>query len=108
MIDVTRESLVPVRDVPRCLPPRCKGNRVHISAVYRWMQKGVRGVVLDSCRIGGTTYTSREALQRFADQLTGDAPPPNPPTQRTSVGRSHYLARVAEAVARELGLRNAH
>jgi hypothetical protein len=30
------------------------------------MQRGIKGVRLDAIRIGGTTYTSREALQRFA------------------------------------------
>jgi len=45
---------------------RPNGKRVHISAVYRWVQRGIKGVRLEAIRIGGTTYTSREALQRFA------------------------------------------
>ena len=51
-------------------PCRCDDGSVSrrsaISAIYRWMQRGIKGVRLDAIRIGGTTYTSREALQRFA------------------------------------------
>jgi len=67
MIDMSCETLVPLSQVPKLLPPRSNGKRLHISAVYRWAQRGVRGVKLESIRIGGTTYTSREALQRFAE-----------------------------------------
>lgn len=66
MIDIGNEQLVSLRDVPKLLPTRPNGKRVHISAVYRWTQRGVRGVRLEMIRIGGTAYTSREALQRFA------------------------------------------
>lgn len=72
MIDIAGEQLIPISEVPRRLPPRTTGKRVHISAVYRWLQRGVRGVVLESVRVGGSTYTSVEALQRFADQLSSD------------------------------------
>jgi hypothetical protein len=69
MVDIAQETLIPLREVPRRLPPRPNGKRVHISACYRWIQRGVRGVKLEAIRIGGTTYTSVEALQRFADHL---------------------------------------
>ena len=79
MIDVASENLVPLRDVPRCLPLRPNGKRLHISAVYRWTLRGIRGVVLETVRIGGTTYTSREAIQRFSERLTGPASVQLPP-----------------------------
>lgn len=66
MIDIGNEQLVSLRDVPKLLPARGNGKRVHISAVYRWVQRGIRGTRLEVIRVGGTTYTSREALQRFA------------------------------------------
>jgi len=68
MIDMNNEQLVPLRAVPRLLPRRRSGKTVHISAVYRWIQRGVRGVQLEAVRVGGTTYTSLEALQRFAER----------------------------------------
>lgn len=70
MIDISTEHLIPIRDVPHRLPSRPTGRRVHISAVYRWIQRGVHGVHLEAIRIGGSAYTSREALQRFAEGLS--------------------------------------
>lgn len=71
MIDVQHEQLVPVREVPGLLPQQPRsGKRIHISAVYRWIKRGVRGVRLEAVKIGGTTYTSLEALQRFTDRCT--------------------------------------
>jgi len=76
MIDFVHEKLVPIRDVPRHLPRRPNGKRIHISACYRWMARGVKGVRLEAIRLGGTTYTSLEALQRFADRLATSAASP--------------------------------
>jgi hypothetical protein len=73
MIDISTEHLIPIRDVPHHLPPRPTGRRVHVSAVYRWILRGVRGVRLETIRIGGTSYTSAEALQRFADGLNASS-----------------------------------
>ena len=71
MIDHHREELVPLPKVPKLLPRRPNGKRLHISTVYRWAQRGVRdGIRLETLRIGGTTYTSRQALQRFAEALS--------------------------------------
>ena len=70
MIDISNEHLISLREVPRHLPHRPTGHRVHISAVYRWMTRGISGIHLESVKIGGTTYTSKEALQRFADRLS--------------------------------------
>lgn len=69
-IDIETETLIPIRDVPARFPCKPSGKHVHISAVYRWMSKGVRGAHLESIRIGGTSFTSVEALQRFAERQT--------------------------------------
>ena len=66
MIDISAETLIPLREAPRRLPPRPNGKRVHISACYRWISRGVRGVHLESIKVGGSTYTSLEALQQPA------------------------------------------
>ena len=94
MIDLTAENLIPLRAVPRHLPPRPNGKRLHVSAIYRWAQRGVRGVRLELIRIGGTAYTTREALQRFAEHLTGRqeqsglAPPPTSRSRQRRVDRA--------------------
>lgn len=103
MIDLAAENLTPLRDVPRCLPLRPNGKRLHISAVYRWTLRGIKGVVLETVRIGGTTYTSREALQRFSERLTGSAPAQLPPATMTRI-RQRQLDQANAAVSKALGL----
>lgn len=103
MIDTASEILVPLRDVPRCLPPRPNGKRLHVSAVYRWTLRGVKGVRLETIRVGGTTYTSREAIQRFSELLSGAALDPkivNP----VSRARQRQLEQASSAVMRALRL----
>ncbi|MEX2389193.1 MAG: DUF1580 domain-containing protein [Phycisphaeraceae bacterium] len=70
MIDIHEDQLIPIREVPKRLPARPSGRQMHISAIYRWIQRGVRGVKLEAVKIGGSSYTSLEALQRFSEQLT--------------------------------------
>lgn len=72
MVDLLAEKVIAIREVPRYLPVRPNGKRVHISACYRWIQRGVRGVRLEAVRIGGTMYTSVEALERFGLRLSDD------------------------------------
>ena len=78
MIDIANEQLIPIRDVPKHLPRRASGRRVHISAVFRWISRGVGGVRLEAIKIGGTTYTSVEALQAFAQHRSQADRPPSP------------------------------
>jgi len=70
MIDITSANIIPLCEVPNHLPTRPNGKKIHISAVYRWISRGVRGICLEVIRIGGRTYTSTEALQQFADRQT--------------------------------------
>ena len=104
VIDIIEEKMIAVRDVPRHLPARRNGKRVHVSAVYRWSLRGLRGVVLETIRFGGTLYPSAEALQRFAESLTTarlEAAPPAPvPTRK----RQRQVERAEREVAAVLGL----
>ena len=82
MIDLERESLLTMAEVSAMLP-----NRPSLCAIWRWRTKGVRGRKLESVVIGGTPYTSLEAVQRFA-QGGGDnnAPLLRSPAQRSRAG----------------------
>ncbi len=62
---ISTEALIPIREVPKYLPPRSSGKSCHISVIYRWVTRGVRGVVLESWVIGGLRYSSLQALDRF-------------------------------------------
>lgn len=92
MIDIASESLIPLHEVPQRLPPRPSGRPIHMSTVYRWIQRGVRGTRLESIRIGGTTYTSIEALQRFADRQS-----------QTSTADPAVLIHTSRSRQREIG-----
>lgn len=105
MIDLANETLLLLRDVPRHLPFRPNGKRLNISAVYRWTMRGVRGVVLETVKVGGSTYTSREAIQRFSERLSGSpvAPLMEKPTLR---GRQRQIEQASRVVMRQLGLKS--
>jgi hypothetical protein len=56
--------------------------RPHISTLHRWRQRGVSGVKLQTCVVGGRRYTTREWLLEFQVATTaardGQRPDPQP------------------------------
>lgn len=105
MIDLQSEKLVPIRMVPKLLPRQPNGKRLHISAVYRWMERGRKGVRLEWIKVGGRRYTSREALQRFSEACTeaeqGSHVEPNRRT--TNRQRKREVEKARKEVDRILG-----
>lgn len=81
-IDLQTETVFTFAEAAKRLPKRRQGRPVHVATIHRWAKAGVRGVRLESLRLGGGLVTSAEALQRFCDRLTagGSADP----TVRTS------------------------
>ncbi len=86
MIDLSHESVVSLTDTIKHLPRRRGGRDVHVATLYRWAQRGVRGVRLKILKVGGTKCTSLEALQRFFERLgaraAGDPQPVRTTKQR--------------------------
>ena len=72
MIDVTAETLIQFRDLPKWTKDHL-GRRVHPSTLHRWRLRGVRSVNLETLLVGGTRYTSVEALNRFFAATTAAA-----------------------------------
>jgi hypothetical protein len=95
MIDIHTEKLQTLTEAARLLP-----DRPHVSTLYRWAQRGVKGVRLETVVVGGRRYTSVEALQRFAQRLTAD---PSPPVPTKAKGMSPHSAQV-ERELEALGL----
>jgi hypothetical protein len=58
-------------------------SRPHLNTIRRWATQGVRGVKLQTVKIGGRYFTSREALGAFiahlSDPGTVGAPEPSGP-----------------------------
>lgn len=72
---------------------RTRGEKVSTSALCRWILRGKEGVKLDAIRLnGGGWWTSREAIKRFAVQLSaamaGKALAPEAPTETDLMRRS--------------------
>lgn len=91
-IDLTREEPILLTEAAKLLP-----NRPHLSTLWRWFQRGVKGHRLETLVIGGKRYTSREALQRFADRLTAAST-----DGRTPALSTRQRERQIEAAEREL------
>ncbi len=68
MIDIHTEDLFPVNEIPRRAP-----GRPHRATGWRWVQKGCRGVKLESILCGGSRMTSVQALDRFFQAVTAAA-----------------------------------
>jgi Protein of unknown function (DUF1580) len=84
MINLLSEELLTLGQAARVRPPGRRGRPTHRSTVARWIARGLRGCRLEALRLGGTLYTTREALQRFAADLTAatDSSPPTSPARR--------------------------
>lgn len=94
MIDMASEKVFPLADGPKHLPRR-RGNRaVHPATFFRWAQRGLRGIRLETLQVGGTKCTSVDAIQRFFERLgaaaDGTAPAPGTTKQRqAAAGRAN-------------------
>ena len=69
MIDIVKEELILFSELPKHLPKRGK-KHIHLSACYRWKNQGIVGIRLETVFMAGHRYTSREALNRFWQDVT--------------------------------------
>jgi hypothetical protein len=100
------ETILPPAEATKEVPRR-RGRKTHVSTLYRWMTSGCRGVVLESIQVGGTRCTSREALQRFFERLSGPdragpvgAHPSPIPDRRTLAQRQRDAAKAGKELAK--------
>lgn len=70
MIDLQTETTLRLNDA-RNLPwlKGRTGKRISKDSLQRWALRGLRGVRLETVRIGGTIFTSAEAILRFLERL---------------------------------------
>lgn len=95
MIDVNNESLLSLAEARSAFPG---GKRISAATIQRWRLNGVRGVILETVRIGGLRYTSREAVARFIAKQNADESPVATITQtqrrKQSEAAQHELSRM--------------
>jgi len=65
MLDANRERLVRLRYANAKIP----GGPHSVDTIRKWAKRGIRGVRLETARVGGTIYTSEEAIGRFILKL---------------------------------------
>lgn len=68
-IDINAEELLELSKVPANLERRT-GKRLNVSTVYRWINRGIAGIQLETVLVGGSRFTSAQALNRFFTQST--------------------------------------
>jgi hypothetical protein len=82
-VDALNEELLTFGQAARRARP--KGSRPAApSTIWRWHSKGIAGVRLETLCLGGTRYTSAEALQRFFDAVTQAREEQGPASNSTS------------------------
>lgn len=89
MIDLN-EDLISLTDATKILPRR-NNKRPHFCTILRWCKNGIDGVKLESCRVGGTLFTSRQAIQRFVNARSDSVrhtPPRSQPNRAERASRS--------------------
>src|SRR4051812_7397319 len=69
-VDWTTETVLSLTEAASRLPRRRGSKKPHVATLYRWAQRGLRGVRLETIQVGGTLCTSSEALQRFFNRLS--------------------------------------
>ncbi len=78
------------------------GKRVTASTLYRWAKDGIRGVRLETIRVGGSLFSSEQALQRFAERLSASDRPEAAPSLRTPARRRREIEAADRRLA-EMG-----
>lgn len=69
---VTTEGLITLSEAAQILP-KINGKRPSTVTLHRWATAGLRGVKLESSKIGGRRVTSPEALDAFIERVNGAA-----------------------------------
>ena len=65
MVDILNEDTVTLTEATKIIP-----GRPCASTIWRWYQRGCRGIRLETSVIGGRRFTSREAITRFIESTT--------------------------------------
>src|SRR5208282_2487216 len=93
-IDFHAEELLPFTEACNHVPRRRRGTKLHVSTLYRWWKKGIRGVRLEVAVCGSSPATTKEELRRFFDAVAAAKAP--------SVGRPAPPAKTPRSARKDL------
>lgn len=90
-------------EVAKLLPGRTKGERVSVDTLWRWCQRGLRGLKLKSVLVGGTRCTTLPWLQEFIEARNQSAQTGahEPPRVRTQNQRQTASEQAAEELRKQ-------
>ncbi|TWT86244.1 hypothetical protein Mal64_37830 [Pseudobythopirellula maris] len=75
--------------------------RPHLSTLHRWRLRGVRGVRLRTCVVGGRRFTTHRWLRDFRDATTAAAAPGATDATATAPRRESAIRRAEDELARD-------
>lgn len=101
MIDVLKETLLTTTQAAKAWPCSREGKKTHPQTILKFINHGAKShdgriAKLEAVRMGGHWVTSAEAIQRFAEALTGQV------TVKAQVRTPSARLRKAEKDGREL------
>jgi hypothetical protein len=103
MINLETERILSLAEAARMRPLGRDGRPTHPGTVRRWIKDGVRSVKLEGIRVGGSLFTSLEALQRFAERLTATEDKSSSTHVHTSPASPRRASERAERMLDRLG-----
>jgi len=103
MIDTTKETLVTLALAVNLVPAGA-GMQPHYRTLWRWCAKGLRGLRLESVFIGGTRYTTKEAIDRFVGRFTDIRNDAVAPREKRKAKRQRSNEATLRHLAAEHGL----
>src|SRR4051812_27731310 len=77
-----------------------KREDINVSTAWRWAQRGVRGVKLETFNIGGRRWTTEEAFSRFVEATSAAASGALEPQSRTNRQRETNISRAEAELAK--------
>ncbi len=77
-------------------------SRPHVATLARWTTRGIRGVRLESCLVGGRRCTSLQAVRRFIASTSAAA---KSPLQQQAITSSKSVRTRRQRAAKDLDSR---
>ncbi|MEJ7590355.1 MAG: DUF1580 domain-containing protein [Planctomycetaceae bacterium] len=96
-IDFEAETIITLGEACRAFPP----NGISDATMARWIQKGVKGVKLETLLIGGRRVTSKEAICRF---IAAQNPDESPAPAAISPAQRRRQSEAARQALQEAGI----
>jgi len=88
-MNLHNETCLSLKDAARLPELQAGGKGPHLATIWRWASAGVRGVVLETGRIGGKRVTSAEAVRRFLARLAGEQAVPPAAARAKQIATAH-------------------